>query len=72
MRLDLSSPIDGVSGVDGGEIYADETLWWWWWIWGGEGVGFSGEVCLGPKEGMGEVELLRATAGKGLADVALG
>ena len=33
-------------------------------------MGFSGEACLGPNEGIGEVELLRAMAGKGLLDVA--
>ena len=33
-------------------------------------MGFGGEACLGPKEGMGEVELLGATAGKGLVEVA--
>ena len=61
---------DGVSSVDDSDVCADEG--WWWWIWGGEGVGFSSETCLGLNKGMGEVELLRATAGKGLADVAAG
>ena len=37
------------------------------WIWGGEGVGFSGEVCPGPKEEIGEVKWLRATMGRELA-----
>ena len=33
-------------------------------------MGFGGDACLGPNEGIGEVELFRATAGKGLEDVA--
>ena len=34
-------------------------------------MGFGGEACLGPNEGIGEVELLSAMAGKGLlVDVA--
>ena len=37
----------------------------WWWIWGGYGVGFSHEACLGLKLGIGEVELLGVTAGRG-------
>ena len=59
---------DGVSGVDRGEICADCGFWWWW-IWGGEGVGLGGEACLGPKLGIGEVELLGVTTGKGLVEV---
>lgn len=33
-------------------------------------MGFGGEACLGPNEGIGEVELLGAMAGKGLVAVA--
>ena len=34
-------------------------------------MGFRDEVCLGLNEGRGEVELLGATAGKGLVAVAV-
>ena len=33
-------------------------------------MGFSGEVCLGPKLGIGKVDLLGATVGKGFVEVA--
>ena len=60
---------DGMSGVDGGEMYADCGFCWWW-IWGGNGVGLGGDACLGLKLGIGEVELLGAMAGKRLVEVA--
>ena len=41
-----------------------------WWIWGRDGVGFSGEACLGLKLGIGKVDLLGVTAGKGFVEVA--
>ena len=34
-------------------------------------MGFRDEACLGPNKGRGEVELLGATAGKGLVAVAV-
>ena len=61
---------DGVSGIDGGEIYTDCGFRWWW-IWGGVGLGLGGDVCRGPKLGIGEVELLGATVGKRLVEVAV-
>ena len=36
---------NGVSAVNGGDMYADDGLQWWWLL-GGEWVGFGGEVCL--------------------------
>ena len=56
-------------GIDGGEMYTDCGFWWWW-IWGGDGVGLGGEACQGPELGIGDVELLGVTAGKGLVEVA--
>lgn len=32
-------------------------------------MGFGGEACLGPNEGLGEVELLGAITGMGLVAV---
>ena len=56
---------EGVSGLKEGDMYAGCRLGEW--IWGGEGVGFGGEVCPGPKEEIGEVKWLRATMGRELA-----
>ena len=58
---------DRVLGVDGCKMYADCDIWWWW-IWGGDGVGFGDDACLGPKLRIGE-ELLRVMAGKGSVEV---
>ena len=43
---------EGVSCMKEGEMYTGCRFWGW--IWGGEAVGFGGEVCLGPKEEIGE------------------
>lgn len=51
-------------GVSGGEMYADWGFWWW--IWRGQGMGFGGEVSVGPKAGIGEVMPLGGTTVNGL------
>lgn len=51
-----------LSGVDGGEMYADCRFGSW--ICGSE-MGFSGEACLWLRKGLDKVELLVTIAGKG-------